>query len=271
MREKMSRFREPSFRLLTGTRKLQDSSSNKPLDDALDSLPGAEHNGACRVRFALSKNETTTITNLTGIKQELWWSQAELAASRSDGKLHASTDPDVQEYLESYNRAYKKVLTDKRITSDCLRDLVVGLKKGYRGLEDHAAGGKMTRNSTSIRSYVRSVVKQYHDCCRKDLASCGDRRVSLTRYDSSRSVLSRQSSAMSLVSQGSYNSGSSPSSVSSVDKSVRNYSKKLTTGSRNFAQAMGRAEHLAAGAEKSANTTPILDEGNEEVGESEEF
>lgn len=259
MRDKMSRFREPSFRLLTGTRKLQNDASNKSLD-----LESVLDNRS--VRFALSNNERIMIPNLAGMKQELWWTPAEIAASRAAGKLEASTDPEVHEYLEAFNRAYTKVLVDKRITSDCLRDLVVGLKQGHRGLEDNVPGGKMARKSTSIRSYVTSVVKHYHDCLRKELANGGDGKVSLTRYDSSRSVLSRQSSALSLLSQGSFGSASTPPGVTAVEKSVRNYSKKLSAGSRNFAQAMGRAEHLAAG-HKSISKVPEEEDGEETTAE----
>lgn len=249
-RDKMSKFLEPSFRLLTGTRKLQSGLSNKSLDELIDC-------GTPRVRFALSKNELIVVEILPGNKSELWWSSDELSASRSQGKLDASTDPEISEYLMSYDRAYKKVLTDKRITSDCLRDLVVGLNKGFRGLEDHAPGGNMTRKCSSIRSYVTLVVKHYHDCCRKEL---GDSKPCLARYDSARSIcsLSRQASSLSLMSQGSSSgSGASPTSThSAIDQSVRNYSKKLSAGSRNFAQAMGRAEHLAVGREKSECETP---------------
>jgi hypothetical protein len=263
-REKMSKFREPSFRLLTGTRKLLNGgSSSRLLDNETVEPACGGANGSRGVRFALKKNERITVTNFTTLithRSELWWTADELAASRADGRLLASTDVDVRGYILSFDRAYKKVLTDKRITSDCLRDLVVGLKKGYRGLEDHAlTGSKMTRKSSNIRSYVTAVVKHYRDCIRKQQQQeqMGDSIGSLLhlqllqRYDSTRSIgsISRQASVVSLMSQGSAGDGGSQRGcgASSIDQSVRNYSKKLSTGSRNFAQAMARAEHLAVG------------------------
>jgi hypothetical protein len=255
-RDKMSKFREPSFRLLTGPRKLQGGSSNKLLDETIDAVLLESWGDTPRVRFALAKNERIMVTNFSKLvanKSELWWTAEELNASRADGRLNASTDPEVREYILSFDRAYKKVLTDKRITSDCLRDLVVGLSKGYRGLEDHAlTGSKMTRQFSNFSSYASSVVKHYRDCCKKELGGDSSKTNLIQRYDRSRSIcsLTRQSSVSSLMSQHSF----SPSGhkASAIDQSVRNYSKKLSAGSRNFAQTMGRAEHLAVGREKNS-------------------
>ena len=187
--------------------------------------------------FALKKTQYVEPSNWSNInKEDLWWSREEIKRTRARAKeVVAGSDVTVLDYLAAYNNAYCMVNKDRKITSDCLRALVEGLRQGHRGLEDYVKRPSFARNGASINSHVTAVVKHYHDCCRKEGFGChrqasSRRLATLLRVDSVRSICSGDSSQ---------------SSQTNIDRSVRSISTKLSAGNRHFAQSMGRAECLA--------------------------
>lgn len=227
LRDKFAKFKEASFqvnRQLSGLQLVENisESERRPL----------ETKGSARkrkVRFNTDRNEIR-LFNLPDVPQlELWWNSEELNTSRCDGKLSAAVDPFAQEYCRAYDRAYRQVHADRKLTAAYLTELVKGLDIGCRGLEQYCASNK---RKTMIRDHVVSVVKFYRE---RSYASFSSLTDSCHSFDSS-----------------SHASGASNSC--SVERAVRNHSSKLSAGNRHFAVAMGKAERLAAyGAKGGAN------------------
>lgn len=230
----------PSFRSSFSHRKESSrrniASSSRQLFEIIDGIESVLPKPT-KVTFDLDNNEYYEPVSGSQLdKGNLWWTREELQATRAHNKLLASSDDDAAAYIRAYERAYRMVNSDRKITSESLKDLVDGLRSGFRGLEDLVSVPDFPRSNANMKKYVAAVVKHYRDCTKKECRSNG----SFRKQDSVRSVgsLLRGDSVRSFDTEGSSVSGH-------VERSVRNFSRKLTAGSRHFAQSMGRAEKLA--------------------------
>lgn len=175
-----------------------------------------------RLTFHCQNNVVFVVERFNVPQAELWWSNEEIQASRNMGKICATVEPAALEYCKSFDRAFRQVHTERKLSAAYLSDLVKGLSLGYRGLEQHCASNE---RKNMIREHASSVIKCYEK-----------RGLNNNSNDSVYSGNSR--------STGSSSSSSSFSS-SSQARNVRNLSTNLSAGNRHFAVALAKAERMA--------------------------
>jgi hypothetical protein len=223
-RDKLSKFKDASFR-----NSMRMSKSNR-MDSSNDLMNTSIHLTTNpkerRVSFVKSSaNVVHPIESRFDLrKKEIWWTIEELAVCRSEGQILALTDASVKRYLKIYEQAQHQVHTDRKLSSETLKELVACLSKGYLGLE---AQFNTNLRIESIRNHVVSVVRYHRE------QSSGSCMVNLNESFSSQSSFS----------------SNAPNNSNSDDirrRNVRHYSAKLSTGNRNFAAAMGNAEYFAS-------------------------
>lgn len=201
--------------------KLKDMSFSRRRSSAASSTVSNVSSG-CFKTVSFDENLNKTYSYDQEQNDDMWWNSAELSASKVESRLEISTDDDVQDYLNAYNVAFKQVYSTQRLNSECLRDLVKGLAKGFRGLENLSASGSLSRiKSARVKEHVLSVVHFYHDL----LQSNAPLQESFRSYEST---------------------GECTSSGSGTEKALRYHSTKSSASSRHFATALGKAERLAA-------------------------
>lgn len=222
-RDKLCKFKDASF-----LRNLSGSSSSK-LDSlsehTINSIHTVETVAKRQVRFSKnSENKIYEIEPLSMLtKDEIWWTMDELVAFRAAGQVELLGDRAIQKYVSDFDQAKREVFTNRKLSSECMRELVTGLSKGFLGLE---ALLRCNQRTESIRDYVVSVVRFFRESSR------GEGTIHLND---------------SIGSFGSQNSYSiSNLNLSVRDQNVRKYAANLSAGNRHFARAMGNAEYLAA-------------------------
>jgi hypothetical protein len=226
MRDKLTKFKDASFRR---SMRFTNGSKHDSFSDQLNNsfhLSGPFKRKVC---FAHStENEIHEIESFRDIpKAEIWWSMEELASSRSQGQVQALTDSSVQRYITVFDQAQRQVHIDRKLPSDCLRELVKYLTKGYLGLEGQY---NTEARIESIRDHVASVVRYYRE----------------QLHDESNMTSFSESSQSSVI--------TSPTCGNDVrDRNVRNYASKLSAGNRHFAVAMGNAIYLASSRDSRSN------------------
>jgi hypothetical protein len=156
--------------------------------------------------------------------------------------LAAAVESSVQDYCRAFERAHRQVHTDRKLTAAYLTELVAGLALGHRGLEQY--GAAPAKRKHAIREHVMSVVKCHRDKLNgASSSSLDDNSSNHSRHSagSHRSHRSHRSNATAATANTSFSNTNN-----SLERTVRNHSAKLSAGSRHFAAAMGKAEHLAA-------------------------
>jgi hypothetical protein len=254
---------------------LDRSSLDEMMTDDDSSVPSAQQLAANKrsVSFRIKANKVHSFATPNVNRQFLWWTSDELAASRTEAKLFVATDEGVQLYLEAMERSYAQVVDDRKLTSETLKQLVHGLAQGHRGYENHTSN-LFARRKVHVRRHVRSVVSFYHQERTRQgpigFAPNDNSRSNCRLNDSINLGSSLLSESLSRINEcrtdegawfdGSVHAGHGKSTSTAaaashrLDRNVQKRSSKSSAGSRHFAAAIGKAEHVSSEMDPSPNS-----------------
>lgn len=213
--------------------------------DASESTVLTEANTIVKeVTFNLEQNQVFRVKPLCRSeedKQKFFWVREVLKESKREGKQLTTSDDKAKAYIRAFDSAFRQVHTDRKLGSDTLKEIVVGISNGFRGLEQHTCPSSMRRKKM-MKEHVLSVVSCYQD------EIFGSSTFSIASMGSAHTALSGSSSGTTRTTSSASASGRSPS------KTLRTHASKLSAGNRHFAAAIGKADHMAVSNEESLET-----------------
>jgi len=196
------------------------------------------------VTFNLEQNQVFRIKPLCRSeedKEKFFWVREVLKESKREGKQLTTSDDKAKAYIRAFDSAFRQVHTERKLGSDTLKEIVVGISNGFRGLEQHTCPSSMRRKKM-MKEHVLSVVSCYQD------EIFGSSTFSIGSMGSSHTALSVSSAGTTRTHSSASASGKSPC------KTLRAHASKLSAGNRHFAAAIGKADHMAVSNEESLET-----------------